>query len=175
MVRDTFGLAVTEKSAKADKALPQENDVEAQQESAETISTDVASPLLEPDEHEHFSQRAPWLRAGVLGANDGLVSVASLMIGVGGGSSALHFMILAGLAGLVGGALSMAVGEFISVASQKDSEQVRYTFCPKLSRHLFSLAHRNAFLPHLACVAAGRHREGKADASKRTCSPSTRA
>ncbi len=59
-------------------------------------SPQADDPLLEPDEHEHYSQRAPWLRAGVLGANDGLVSVASLMIGVGGGSSALHIMILAG-------------------------------------------------------------------------------
>ena len=103
-------------------ANQQHVDLESQKGKAESV--DVTSPLLEPDEHEHFSQRAPWLRAGVLGANDGLVSVASLMIGVGGGSSALHIMILAGLAGLVGGALSMAVGEYISVASQKDAEQV---------------------------------------------------
>ena len=86
---------------------------------------DASTLLLEPDEHQHFSQRAPWLRAGILGANDGLVSVASLMIGVGGGSGALHVMTLAGLAGLVGGALSMAVGEYISVASQKDAEKVQ--------------------------------------------------
>ena len=71
---------------------------------------------------------APCLRdtlhsAGVLGANDGLVSVASLMLGVGGGTSELHTLVLAGLAGLVGGALSMACGEYISVASQRDSEQ----------------------------------------------------
>jgi len=72
-----------------------------------------------PDEHEHFSHRAPWLRAGVLGANDGLVSVASLMLGVGGGSDSLHLVVLAGVAGLVGGALSMAVGEYISVSSQR--------------------------------------------------------
>ena len=72
-----------------------------------------------PDEHEHFSQRAPWLRASVLGANDGLVSVASLMLGVGGGSESLHIVVLAGVAGLIGGALSMAVGEFISVSSQR--------------------------------------------------------
>lgn len=126
MTKDSFALTVADKSAKSAVAAAADKDVEAQKPSADTISTDVASPLLEPDEHEHFSQRAPWLRAGVLGANDGLVSVASLMIGVGGGSSALHFMILAGLAGLVGGALSMAVGEFISVASQKDSEQVAF-------------------------------------------------
>ncbi len=59
-------------------------------------SPQADDPLLEPDQHEHYCQRAPWLRAGVLGANDGLVSVASLMIGVGGGSRALHTMILAG-------------------------------------------------------------------------------
>ncbi len=59
-------------------------------------SSHADDPLLEPDEREHYSQRDPWLRAGVLGANDGLVSVASLMIGVGGDSSALHIMILAG-------------------------------------------------------------------------------
>lgn len=72
-----------------------------------------------PDEHQHFSQRAPWLRAGVLGANDGLVSVASLMLGVEGGTNELHPVVLAGVAGLVAGALSMAVGEFVSVSSQR--------------------------------------------------------
>lgn len=76
-----------------------------------------------PDEHEHFSQRAPWLRASVLGANDGLVSVASLMLGVGGGSESLHIVVLAGVAGLIGGALSMAVGEYISVSSQRCAVQ----------------------------------------------------
>eukprot|EP00891_Asterochloris_glomerata_P009038 jgi/Astpho2/9038/Aster-02700 len=90
---------------------------------ARSGSRDIEKGLLEEDEHNHYSQRAPWLRAGVLGANDGLVSVASLMMGVEGGSSALHSVVLAGLAGLVGGALSMAVGEYISVASQRDTEQ----------------------------------------------------
>lgn len=122
MADSDFALGVVKKEQQV--APEQSGDVEAQKIPAETV--DVSSPLLEPDEHQHFSQRAPWLRAGVLGANDGLVSVASLMIGVGGGSSALHIMILAGLAGLVGGALSMAVGEYISVASQKDAEQVLY-------------------------------------------------
>ena len=59
-----------------------------------------------------------------LGANDGLVSVASLMLGVEGGSNELHNVVLAGVAGLVAGALSMAVGEFVSVSSQ------RYLLCP---------------------------------------------
>ncbi|KAK9901345.1 hypothetical protein WJX75_007573 [Coccomyxa subellipsoidea] len=76
-----------------------------------------------PDEHQHFSQRAPWLRAAVLGANDGLVSVASLMLGVEGGTNELHPVVLAGVAGLVAGALSMAVGEFVSVSSQRDAEE----------------------------------------------------
>ena len=71
----------------------------------------------------HHSNRAPWLRALVLGANDGLVSVASLMMGVGGGTSDLPTLRLAGVAGLVGGALSMAVGEYISVSSQRDAER----------------------------------------------------
>jgi VIT1/CCC1 family predicted Fe2+/Mn2+ transporter len=57
------------------------------------------------------SHRAPWLRAFVLGANDGLVSTASLMLGVGAGADSLHAMQLAGIAGLVAGALSMAAGE----------------------------------------------------------------
>ena len=56
-----------------------------------------------------------------MGANDGLVSVASLMLGVGGGTDHLHLLVLAGLAGLVGGALSMACGEYISVSSQRSA------------------------------------------------------
>lgn len=116
-----FAASIVKKEPHGAPEVKVDADLEAQKIGTE--AADVSSPLLEPDEHQHFSQRAPWLRAGVLGANDGLVSVASLMIGVGGGSSALHIMILAGLAGLVGGALSMAVGEYISVASQKDAEQ----------------------------------------------------
>ncbi|KAL6774355.1 CVL1 [Auxenochlorella protothecoides x Auxenochlorella symbiontica] len=74
-------------------------------------------------EHVHHSNRAPWLRALVLGANDGLVSVAALLIGVTAGSSDLAAMRLSGIAGIVGGALSMAVGEYISVSSQRDAEE----------------------------------------------------
>lgn len=66
-------------------------------------------PLLPPPLHRHHSNRAPWLRALVLGANDGLVSTAALMMGVGGGTSDLATLRLAGVAGMVGGALSMAV------------------------------------------------------------------
>lgn len=74
-------------------------------------------------EHEHYSQRSPGLRAALLGANDGLVSTASLMLGVtAGGNGELKAMVLGGVAGLVAGALSMALGEYVSVASQLDSE-----------------------------------------------------
>ncbi|KAG2454511.1 hypothetical protein HYH02_000358 [Chlamydomonas schloesseri] len=74
------------------------------------------------DEHIHYSHRLPWLRAFVLGATDGLVSVAALMLGVGGGSESLTTLRLAGIAAWIAGALSMAVGEYISVASQRDTE-----------------------------------------------------
>ncbi|KAK9069546.1 hypothetical protein SSX86_011450 [Deinandra increscens subsp. villosa] len=69
-----------------------------------------------------YSQRGQWLRAAVLGANDGLVSVASLMMGVGAVKQDAKAMILSGFAGLVAGACSMAIGEFVSVYSQLDIE-----------------------------------------------------
>lgn len=71
----------------------------------------------------HKSHRAPWLRAAVLGANDGIVSTASLMVGVAAAASSKQAILLAGIAGLVAGALSMAAGEYVSVSSQKDSEK----------------------------------------------------
>lgn len=64
-----------------------------------------------------------WLRAGVLGANDGIVSVSSVILGVAGASNSTSFIVTAGVAALVAGALSMAVGEYISVSSQRDSEK----------------------------------------------------
>ncbi|XP_043690809.1 vacuolar iron transporter homolog 4-like [Telopea speciosissima] len=69
-----------------------------------------------------YLQRAQWLRAAVLGASDGLVSTASLMIGVGAVSSDVKSMIISGFAGMVAGACSMAIGEFVSVYSQRDIE-----------------------------------------------------
>jgi VIT1/CCC1 family predicted Fe2+/Mn2+ transporter len=81
-----------------------------------------AVELSHKENENHFSHRSPWLRALVLGANDGLVSTAALMMGVGGGSSDKNTLILAGLSSLIGGALSMACGEFISVYSQRDTE-----------------------------------------------------
>lgn len=70
----------------------------------------------------HRTHRAGWLRAAVLGANDGLVSTASLMIGVAA-ANADSFLITAGLAGIAAGAMSMAVGEYVSVRSQNDIEE----------------------------------------------------
>lgn len=67
--------------------------------------------------------RLNWLRAAVLGANDGLVSVSSIVLGVGGAGVGRGTIFTAGLAGLVAGALSMAVGEYVSVSSQRDSER----------------------------------------------------
>ncbi|GMN48443.1 hypothetical protein TIFTF001_017605 [Ficus carica] len=69
-----------------------------------------------------YSKRSQWLRAAVLGANDGLVSTASLMMGVGAVKQDSKVMILTGFAGLVAGACSMAIGEFVSVYSQLDIE-----------------------------------------------------
>eukprot|EP00195_Chlamydomonas_chlamydogama_P016273 CAMPEP_0202897294 /NCGR_PEP_ID=MMETSP1392-20130828/6089_1 /ASSEMBLY_ACC=CAM_ASM_000868 /TAXON_ID=225041 /ORGANISM="Chlamydomonas chlamydogama, Strain SAG 11-48b" /LENGTH=290 /DNA_ID=CAMNT_0049582893 /DNA_START=66 /DNA_END=938 /DNA_ORIENTATION=- len=77
----------------------------------------------EDDEHTHTSQRSPWLRAMMMGALDGLLSVASVMLGVGGGSGDLRAMRLAGLAAWIAGALSMFLGEYASVAAQRDAEK----------------------------------------------------
>lgn len=63
-----------------------------------------------------------WLRAAVLGANDGIISVASIVVGVAGASNTTSFIITAGVAGLLAGALSMAVGEYVSVSTQRDTE-----------------------------------------------------
>jgi VIT1/CCC1 family predicted Fe2+/Mn2+ transporter len=71
----------------------------------------------------HRSQRSPWLRAAVLGANDGILSTAALVIGVAAASADRADILIAGLAAIVAGALSMAVGEYVSVSSQRDAEQ----------------------------------------------------
>ncbi len=71
----------------------------------------------------HMVQRIGWLRAAVLGANDGIVSTASLVVGVASAGSGQGEVLVAGLAGLVAGAMSMAAGEYVSVSSQTDAEQ----------------------------------------------------
>lgn len=79
---------------------------------------------INPHPHEeHKSHRAGWLRAAVLGVNDGIVSTSSLMIGISTASSSRAAVITAGIAGLTAGALSMAIGEYVSVSSQRDSER----------------------------------------------------
>lgn len=73
-------------------------------------------------EKEHFVNRVGWLRAAVLGANDGIISTSSLVIGVAAASSTHSSIVLAAIAGLVAGAFSMAAGEYVSVSSQSDTE-----------------------------------------------------
>ena len=71
----------------------------------------------------HHAERIGWLRAAVLGANDGLVSTASLIVGVAAANASRRDILIAGVAGLVAGALSMAAGEYVSVSSQADTER----------------------------------------------------
>lgn len=75
----------------------------------------------------HVISRIGWLRAAVLGANDGIVSTASLIVGVAAANAAASDVLLAGVAGLVAGAMSMAAGEYVSVSSQADTEQADLT------------------------------------------------
>jgi VIT1/CCC1 family predicted Fe2+/Mn2+ transporter len=87
------------------------------------INNNEQHETLEIESNEFdYSKRSQWLRAAVLGANDGLVSTASLMMGVGAVKQDIKAMILSGFAGLVAGACSMAIGEFVSVYSQLDIE-----------------------------------------------------
>ncbi|MFT7428233.1 MAG: VIT1/CCC1 family predicted Fe2+/Mn2+ transporter [Nonlabens sp.] len=79
--------------------------------------------MHEQTTEKHYMNRSGWLRAGVLGANDGILSTASIIIGVAAASSARDPVLLAGVAGLVAGALSMAAGEYVSVSSQTDVEK----------------------------------------------------
>lgn len=78
---------------------------------------------FEAHEEHHFVQRTGWLRAAVLGANDGILSTSSLMIGVAAAAASFQDILLAGIAALVAGALSMAAGEYVSVSSQADTER----------------------------------------------------
>ncbi len=83
----------------------------------------MLGPQMHPGEAHRpgIAGKLNWLRAGVLGANDGIVSVAAIVVGVAGATSATPAIVAAGAAGLVGGALSMALGEYISVSSSKDT------------------------------------------------------
>ena len=88
--------------------------------------TNVPEPAGQHQDEPHqggVAQRLNWLRAGVLGANDGIVSVAAIVVGVAGATNSASAILTAGVAGLVGGAVSMALGEYVSVSSQSDSER----------------------------------------------------
>ena len=84
----------------------------------------MSKPKQHPNFHEdHDNSRMNWLRAAVLGANDGIVSIAGLVVGVASATTSKAVIAAAGLAGIIAGALSMAAGEYVSVSSQKDSEK----------------------------------------------------
>jgi VIT1/CCC1 family predicted Fe2+/Mn2+ transporter len=99
----------------------------------------------------HRTERIGWLRAAVLGANDGIISTASLMVGVAAASSGPRDIVVAGVAGLAAGALSMAAGEYVSVSSQADTERA------ELDRERHELATDPAFeLQELTDIYIGR-------------------
>jgi vacuolar iron transporter family protein len=83
--------------------------------------------MLAHHSENHLIERIGWLRAAVLGANDGLISTASLIVGVAAASTSRHEILVAGVAGLVAGAMSMAAGEYVSVSSQADTEAADMT------------------------------------------------
>ncbi len=88
--------------------------------------------------HEpHFSNRNNWLRAAVLGANDGLISTASLLMGVAAANVDNHTLLLTGFASLIAGAISMAAGEYVSVSSQADTEKA------DLAKEAYELEHNS--------------------------------
>jgi VIT1/CCC1 family predicted Fe2+/Mn2+ transporter len=86
--------------------------------------TDTRDPIVHKEFHNSAAgSKLNWLRASVLGANDGIVSVSSVIVGVAGASNSSSFILTAGVAALVAGALSMAVGEYVSVSTQRDTEK----------------------------------------------------
>jgi vacuolar iron transporter family protein len=89
---------------------------------ASGIGWERVSPSL-PSPERHLSHRSNWLRAAVLGANDGILSTASLVLGVATSGASRAAIVTAGIAGLVAGAGSMAAGEYVSVSSQRDTEE----------------------------------------------------
>jgi VIT1/CCC1 family predicted Fe2+/Mn2+ transporter len=87
------------------------------------MTADAPLPHANEPHDDRIAGRLNWLRAGVLGANDGIVSVAAIVVGVAGATPAFAPILTAGAAGLVGGAISMALGEYVSVSSQRDSQR----------------------------------------------------
>ena len=104
----------------------------------------------------HFVHRTGWLRASVLGAHDGIVSTASLILGVATAQSSHGSIVVAGLAGLIAGAMSMAAGEYVSVSSQADTERA------DLDRERVELANNHALeLAELAAIYVARGLEAE--------------
>lgn len=91
------------------------------------MSEQTVTPHEGEAHHNGVAAKLNWLRAGVLGANDGIVSVAGIVVGVAGASSERSDIAVAGVAGLVAGALSMAAGEYVSVSTQRDTEKALIT------------------------------------------------
>lgn len=124
----------------------------------------VPQSVTHPGEQHHSSlgQRLNWLRAGVLGANDGIVSVAGVAVGVAGATTDRTTILVAGVASLVAGALSMAGGEYVSVSTQRDTEQAaieleRYeleTMPEEEERELAEIYEEKGLSPHLAAEVA---------------------
>ena len=94
----------------------------AKQVNSGSTASGSAAAVVEPHS-PGLARRLNWLRAGVLGANDGIVSVAALVVGVAAATAASGPIATAGLAALIGGAISMALGEYVSVSSQSDSQR----------------------------------------------------
>ena len=115
-----------------------------------------------PHPEHHRAQRVGWLRAAVLGANDGIVSTASLIVGVAAADASRATVLTAGVAALVAGAMSMAVGEFVSVSSQRDAEHAdlaqerRELAADPVSElnELTRIYERRGLEPHLAAEVA---------------------
>lgn len=89
------------------------------------MAENLAVPPEDHLEEEHLGTRLNWLRAGVLGANDGIVSMAALLVGVAAADPGREAILTAGIAGIAAGALSMGIGEYVSVSSQRDAERAQ--------------------------------------------------
>jgi vacuolar iron transporter family protein len=112
----------------------------------------------------HLSHRGGWLRAAVLGANDGLLSTASLLTGVAAGNADRSSLVLTGIAAIGAGALSMASGEYVSVASQRDSEHADIAMeraaleaHPKAELNELRVHYENRGLPHALAREVAEH------------------
>lgn len=115
------------------------------------VITEAPMPARRTHRERHRTDRIGWLRAAVLGANDGIVSTASLLLGVAAAGSDRSGMLVAGVAALVAGAMSMAAGEYVSVHSQADTEAA------DLARETAELrADAGAELNELSAIYAGR-------------------